>query len=218
MQIKSAPFVFPEKPISLVEHRCCRGNAAVLGAAFGLLEGNCEARSMNEHEGSAICTTVVPGGFSFFFVPVSCILFPMQPYADKKTHTPPKPTMLTRLLSVDNTKRHTVSTIVFFSTPWRMCCLSCVVSTPPPPWLVPRQIFNRFMENDNFNDGAGGYGPRDVLLALAEAIVGAESVASLSSAVALLASVNDVANGKLPRESTIGDGRGELQADDIDFW
>lgn len=76
----------------------------------------------------------------------------------------------------------------------------------------------RLMEPGSFDEETKGNGVRNVLLAVAQAIAGAENVASLSSAVSLLALVNDAANGGVPGGTKSGGGFGDLEADDIDFW
>lgn len=73
--------------------------------------------------------------------------------------------------------------------------------------------------------GGGTFGLRDVLFALANAVVGSETMASASSAVSMLAMVNDIVsnNGRTPSISsstakkTMGSVRGELEMDDIDI-
>lgn len=75
----------------------------------------------------------------------------------------------------------------------------------------------RLMEPDSFDEETKTNGMRNILLAVAEAIAGAENVSSLSSAVSLLASINDVANGGVPGGTKSGGGFGDLEADDIDF-
>lgn len=56
-------------------------------------------------------------------------------------------------------------------------------------------------------------GLRSGVLALADAMVGAEAVEGLISAVSLLASANDLVNGKMPRGRVT---KGELELDLVD--
>lgn len=56
-------------------------------------------------------------------------------------------------------------------------------------------------------------GLRSVVLALADAMVGAETVEAFFSAVSLLASANDLVNGKVPSGRVT---KGELELDHID--
>lgn len=90
------------------------------------------------------------------------------------------------------------------------------------------QIFKRFMVSGDLSDLTGGssttFGLRDVFFALANAVVGSETVASASSAVSMLAMVNDIVsnNGRtssIRNTSTKNEGavRGELEMDDIDI-
>lgn len=64
----------------------------------------------------------------------------------------------------------------------------------------------------NGNDG----GVRAVLLALADAVVGAEAMEELFAAVSLLASANDLVNGKIPSRR-IARGEVNLEVDVDDF-
>lgn len=85
------------------------------------------------------------------------------------------------------------------------------------------------MASGNLSDlGAGmrgeaGFGLRDVFLAMADAIIGPETVASASSAVSMLAMVNDIVHpdGRTPSlrntSKNVGAVRGELEMDDIDI-
>lgn len=56
-------------------------------------------------------------------------------------------------------------------------------------------------------------GLRCIVLALADAMVGAEAVEALFSAVSLLASANDLVNGKMPSGRVT---KGELELDHVD--
>ncbi|CAM9348876.1 unnamed protein product [Laminaria digitata] len=93
-----------------------------------------------------------------------------------------------------------------------------------------KEIFTRFMASGNLSDLDGGdnsgFGLRDVLLALADAVIGSETISSASSAVSMLAMVNDIVsdNGRTPSISNtssknggLGTARGELEMDDIDI-
>lgn len=53
-------------------------------------------------------------------------------------------------------------------------------------------------------------GVRGVAIAMMDAIFGTETIEAFNSAVALLSSANDLANGKVPKGRTT---RGELEAD-----
>lgn len=59
-------------------------------------------------------------------------------------------------------------------------------------------------------------GVRAVVLALADAIVGAEAMEALFAAVSVLASANDLANGKIPSRG-IARGEVKLAVDEDDF-
>ena len=82
-------------------------------------------------------------------------------------------------------------------------------------------------ELDGGDGGFGGWGLRDVFLALADAIIGSETVAPASSAVSMLAMVSDIVsnNGRTPSIVNSNAGtkrvgtavRGELEMDDIDI-
>eukprot|EP00904_Undaria_pinnatifida_P002385 jgi/Undpi1/12147/HiC_scaffold_5.g01823.m1 len=92
-----------------------------------------------------------------------------------------------------------------------------------------KEIFSRFMASGDLSDlgvgmrGEAGFGLRDVFLAMADAIIGPETVASASSAVSMLAMVNDIVHpdGRTPSlrntSKNVGAVRGELEMDDIDI-
>lgn len=66
------------------------------------------------------------------------------------------------------------------------------------------------------NKTAESGGVRTVLLALADAVVGAEAMEALFAAVSVLASANDLANGKSPgRGIARGEVSLEFDADDL---
>lgn len=68
---------------------------------------------------------------------------------------------------------------------------------------------------DSSGSGSGSGGRMGtVLLALADAVVGAEAMDSLFAAVSVLASAHDLANGKAPSQRT---ARGEISLEiDVD--
>lgn len=64
-------------------------------------------------------------------------------------------------------------------------------------------------------EGYGGV--RGILRAFVEALVGRETVSSVSSILALVASANDVSNGKVPAELRKG-SKVDAKLEDIDLW
>lgn len=74
-------------------------------------------------------------------------------------------------------------------------------------------MFKRFRGE---RDLEGFDGIRGVFVAIVEAVFGEELVQSIAGAVALLAAVNDVANGKIPKGAPLAGGR-ELEIDDLDM-